>query len=440
MELKNVEKLEKSQVKLTIVVSGQELENAKEKAYHKNVGKIAVPGFRKGKAPRKIIEKLYGDGVFFEDAVNICYPDAYEKAIEEAKIVPVGRADVDITEADGEGFTFVATVPVEPEVEIGEYKGLTAEKEEPKVEEEDIKQELDRLAKRTARTENVEREAKAGDTAVIDFEGFIDGVPFDGGKGENYSLVLGSGNFIPGFEDQIAGHKAGEDVEVALNFPEDYHAEELKGKPAVFKCKIHEVQETILPEMDDEFAKDVSDFDTLDELKKDIENKILENRRQAADHDYEEKLLDGVLEGLKADIPEAMFESQLDNIVNDFGYRVQMQGIGLEQYIAMNGMDMTSFRKLFRDQAERQVKVRLALQKIAEKENFEISDDDIEEEYNRLSKEYGMEAAKVKTMVPVDSIRGDMKLTRALELIKESAKIKKKRAPRKKKAEAESAE
>lgn len=440
MELKNVEKLEKSQVKLTIEISAEEFEKAKTAAYRKNVSKIAVPGFRKGKAPQKMVEKLYGEGVFFEDAVNICYPEAYEKAIAEAKIFPVDRADIDVTDVSNGGFTFTAVVAVEPEVTIGEYKGVTAEKEDPKVEEADIEAELNRMAMRTARTETVERAAKDGDVTVIDFEGFVDGVAFEGGKGENYNLVLGSGSFIPGFEAQLVGAKAGDEVEVNVTFPEEYHSEDLKGKPAVFECKVHSVQETVLPVMDDEFAKDVSECDTLDALKKDIEKKLMDNRLQAADHDFEEKVLDKVLEGLVAEIPEAMFEAQLDRIVEDFGYRVQMQGISLEQYVQMNGMDMASFRKLFREQSERQVKVRLALQKIAELENIEASDAEVEAEYAKMGEKYGIDMSKVREMVPASSIQSDLKLNRALEFIKENAKVKKKRAARKTKKSDESEE
>lgn len=429
MELKNVEKQEKSIVALTIAVSAAELEAAKDKAFKKNRKNITVPGFRKGKAPRQLIEKLYGEGVFFEDAVNICYPEAYDKAVAEAAIKPVGMGDIDMQEVPEEGgFVFVAKVPVEPEVTLGEYKGLSAERDEVKVLVADVKAELERMAQRVARTETVERPAKDGDTVVLDFEGFIDGVPFEGGKAEAHSLKLGSGSFIPGFEEQLVGAKGDDVLEVNVTFPEEYHAEELKGKPAVFKCKIHAVQETVLPKLDDEFAKDVSEScETLEDLKKEIKEKLTEGRQQEADHNLEEALMDALTGGMQADIPEAMFEAQTDNIVQDFAYRMRMQGVDVEQYVQMNGLDMASFRKMFREQAERQVKVRLALQKIAELENIEIDDAALEEEYAKMAENYGIEVDKVKQAVSADALRGDLRLTRALDIVKDTAKVTKKK-------------
>ena len=439
MELKNVEKQEKSIVELTIAVSPEEVEAGKQAAFKKNGKNIAVPGFRKGKAPRHLIENLYGKGVFLEDAVNIVYPEVYDKAVEEAGLKPVGAGDVEMKEftEDG-GFIFTAKVPVEPEVEVGEYKGIEAEKDEVKVLVADVKEELDRMAQRVARTETVERAAKNGDTAVIDFEGFVDGVAFEGGKGENYSLKLGSGSFIPGFEDQIVGAKAGDDVEVKVTFPEEYHAEELKGKEAVFQCKVHTVQETVLPKLDDEFAKDVSDTcETLEDLKKEIKEKLTASRQEEADNAFEEKLLDVITGDLKADIPDVMIESQIDNIMQDFAYRLQMQGMNVEQYAQMNGMDMQTFRGMFRSQAERQVKVRLSLRKIADLEAVEVSDEDMEQEYAKMAEGYGLEVDKVKKVVAPEALRGDLRITKALELVKEAAKVKKKKAASKKKEEGE---
>ena len=368
MELKNVEKLEKSIVALTIEISADELEAAKEQAYKKSRNRITVPGFRKGHAPRKIIENLYGDGVFFEDALNICYPKAYEEAVKQADIKAVAPADVNVSDmTDAGAVVLVCKVPVEPEVTLGEYKGLSVEKEEAKVLAADVKAELDRMAQRLARTQTVERAAKKNDTVNIDFEGFVDGTAFEGGKGENYELKLGSGTFIPGFEDQLIGTKAGDEKDVVVTFPEEYHAKELAGKEAVFKCKVHKVEETILPELDDEFAKDVSDTcETLDDLKKEISDRLKKERQEAADRAFEDKLMDVVIEGMKADIPQAMVESQIDSFVQDFGYRLQMQGMTLEQYIKMTGTEMGAFRAMFRDQADRQVKTRLALEKVAE--------------------------------------------------------------------------
>ena len=290
------------------------------------------------------------------------------------------------------------------------------------------------MAKRMARVENVERKAKKGDTVTIDFEGFIDGVPFDGGKGENHDLELGSGSFIPGFEDQLIGCKPGDEKDVEVTFPEEYHAEELKGKPAVFKCTVHAVKQTILPEMDDEFAKDVSETaETIDDLKKEITENLTKSKTDAADREFEEKLLDQVLEGMQAEIPQVMFDSEADVILNDFGYRLQMQGISLDQYVRMQGMDLPSFRKVFLPQAERQVKVRLALRKIVELESIEVSEEDLNAEYAKLAERYGIEDAQIRAAVTADAVTDDLKLNRALAVIKDSAKVKK--ATRKKKAE-----
>lgn len=434
MELKKTEKLEKSVVALTMEISAAEFEKAKNQAFKKAGRNIQVPGFRKGKAPRMLIEKMYGD-VFFEDALNIVYPDAMEKAVEESGIKPVGPADVELGEGAPEGgVVLIAKVPVEPEVTLGEYKGLAAEKASVSVPAKEVKEELERMAKRMARVENVERKAKKGDTVTIDFEGFIDGVPFDGGKGENHDLELGSGSFIPGFEDQLIGCKPGDEKDVEVTFPEEYHAEELKGKPAVFKCTVHAVKQTILPEMDDEFAKDVSETaETIDDLKKEITENLTKSKTDAADREFEEKLLDQVLEGMQAEIPQVMFDSEADVILNDFGYRLQMQGISLDQYVRMQGMDLPSFRKVFLPQAERQVKVRLALRKIVELENIEVSEEDLNAEYAKLAERYGMEDAQIRAAVTADAVTDDLKLNRALAVIKDSAKVKK--ATRKKKAE-----
>ena len=423
MELKNTEKLEHSQVKLTIAVSAAELDKAKETAYKRNKNQIQVPGFRRGKAPRKIIEKMYGEGVFLEDALNIVYPEVYPKAVEEAAITPVGPADVNVDNMTEEGFEFICTVPVEPEVTVGQYKGVEAERADDAVTDDDIKEELDRLAQRAASTETVERAAALGDTVVLDFEGFVDGEAFEGGKGEDFSLKLGSGTFIPGFEDQLVGKSAGEECDVNVTFPEEYQAEELKGKPAVFKCKVKSVMETIMPEMDDEFAKDVSEFETLEELKSDITSKIAETKKNAADREFEEKVLDKVLEGMEADIPEAMYETQLDNIMQDYGYRIQQQGISLEDYVKQMGMEMSAFRGIFRQQAERQVKVSLAVRKIAELEGIEPSEDDINAEYSRLAEQYGMKEEQVRQFVPTDSIKSDLTMSKTLEMLKDNAVV-----------------
>ena len=439
MELKNTEKQEHSVVALTIEITKAEFEAAKDKAFKKTGKNITVPGFRKGKAPRKMIEKLYGEGVFFEEAFNILYPQAMDMAVEKSGIKMVGRADVDLGEpAEEGGLTIIAKVPVEPEVELGEYKGIEVEKETVKVLQADVKAELNRMAQRNARTETVERKAKKNDTVDIDFEGFVDGVPFEGGKAEHHELTLGSGAFIPGFEDQLIGCKAGDEKDVVVTFPEEYHAKELAGKEATFKCKVHKVEETILPEIDDEFAKDVSDTcETLDDLKKEITERLKAERQEAADNAFEEKVLDAVIDGMKADIPAAMIDAQVDTIVQDFGYRLQMQGMGLEQYLKMTGTEMGAFRAMFKDQAERQVKTRLALQKVVELEGITVSDKELEEEYAKMAEQYKMEVEKVKAIVSKEALEGDLKISNALEFIKKNAKVKK---AAKKKAAEETAE
>ena len=435
MELKNTEKQEHSVVALTIEITKAESEAAKDKAFKKTGKNITVPGFRKGKAPRKMIEKLYGEGVFFEEAFNIIYPDAMEMAVEKSGIKPVGRADVDLGDpAEEGGLTIIAKVPVEPEVELGEYKGIEVEKETVKVLQADVKAELNRMAQRNARTETVERKAKKNDTVDIDFEGFVDGVPFEGGKAEHHELTLGSGAFIPGFEDQLIGCKAGDEKDVVVTFPEEYHAKELAGKEATFKCKVHKVEETILPEIDDEFAKDVSDTcETLDDLKKEITERLKAERQEAADNAFEEKVLDAVIDGMKSVIPDAMIDAQVDTIVQDFGYRLQMQGMGLEQYLKMTRTELGAFRAMFKDQAERQVKTRLALQKVVELEGITVSDKELEEEYAKMAEQYKMEVEKVKAIVSKEALEGDLKISNALEFIKKNAKVKK--AAKKKAAE-----
>ncbi len=431
MQLKGIEKKETNQVELTISVDKEEFDKAMNQAYRKNVGKMNVPGFRKGKAPRKIIEKMYGEGVFFEDAVNACYPAAYDAAVAEAKIEPVDHPEVTVDELSPEGFTFKALVTVKPEAKISDYKGLIVEKSRVSVTEKDVKEELNRMADRNARLETVDRPVKDGDTVTLDFEGFVDGVAFEGGKGENYTLGIGSGMFIPGFEEQIVGKKAEEPFDVNVTFPEQYQAAELAGKPAVFKCLVHEVKETQKPALDDEFAKDVSEFDTLDELKADLKVKIKENKERAAENEYDEKLIDAMLEHFEAEIPEVMFEAQIDRIVEDFGYKLSMQGMGLDTYLQMNDMPMESFRKLFREQAEKQVKVRLALEAIAAQENLEVSEEELDKEFASLAEQNNLPADRVKQLLPAESLRGDLLTQKAVELIKSAAKKPAKKAAKK---------
>lgn len=446
MSLVSANKTETNHYELEVKVEKEQFEEALTKAFKKNAPKMTVPGFRKGKAPRHLIEKLYGENVFFEDAVNMSYPDAYAQAIEAADITPVAEAEVEITEISKDGYTFKAKVIVKPEVEVENYKGIEATKELHKVTEEEINEAIDKQRERNARIISVEgRAAENGDNAIIDFEGFVDGKAFEGGKGEQYPLTLGSGQFIPGFEEQIIGHNIGDEFDVTVTFPTEYHAEELAGKEAIFKCKLHELKTRELPELDDEFVKDVSEFDTLEELKKDTEAKLQEQSDKAAQDALENQLIDTVIENLKAEIPEVMYENSINNMVADFEYRLQMQGMDLNTYLQYTGMEMESFRKTFREQAERQVKIRLALEKIAENEKLEASEEEVNEEYAKLSDQYGIEAEKVKTFIPEKDLIKDIVVNKAIDFVKDNAKVKetddgKKKAARrttKKKAETE---
>lgn len=446
MSLVSANKTETNHYELEVKVEKEQFEEALTKAFKKNAPKMTVPGFRKGKAPRHLIEKLYGENVFFEDAVNMSYPDAYAQAIEAADITPVAEAEVEITEISKDGYTFKAKVIVKPEVEVENYKGIEATKELHKVTEEEINEAIDKQRERNARIISVEgRAAENGDNAIIDFEGFVDGKAFEGGKGEQYPLTLGSGQFIPGFEEQIIGHNIGDEFDVTVTFPTEYHAEELAGKEAIFKCKLHELKTRELPELDDEFVKDVSEFDTLEELKKDTEAKLQEQSDKAAQDALENQLIDTVIENLKAEIPEVMYENSINNMVADFEYRLQMQGMDLNTYLQYTGMEMESFRKTFREQAERQVKIRLALEKIAENEKLEASEEEVNEEYAKLSDQYGIEAEKVKTFIPEKDLIKDIVVNKAIDFVKDNAKVKetddgKKKATRrttKKKAETE---
>lgn len=382
---------------LEIHVPADEFEKACQNAYLKRVKKIEVPGFRKGKAPRKTIEKLYGEGIFFEDAINAVYPVALEAAVEEAGLELVARPMVDVTDVSKEdGFKFKATCVVKPEVSVKNYKGIKVSKEVKDVTDEDINQEIDRLRNRNARTISVsDRAAQNDDIVVIDFDGSVDGVPFDGGKAEKFELTLGSGQFIPGFEDQIVGHNVGDEFDVNVTFPEDYHAEELKGKDSVFKVKIHEINAKELPDADDEFAKDVSEFDTLAEMKDDIKKKLAEQNEKAATTEFENKLIDEVIANMEGEIPEEMYENRINEMVRDFDYRLRSQGMDINVYLQYTGMDMDAFRLTFKEQAEKQVKIRLALEKVVELEKIETTDEDLEKEYQRIADSYKIGRAHV---------------------------------------------
>lgn len=438
MNVKSVEKQEKSAVQLVIEIGGEEFEAAVQKAYLKQRNKINVPGFRKGKAPRKIIEGMFGSGVFYEDAINELYPKAYAEAVEQEKLDVVSWPNVEVVEAGKDGLTFKATVTVRPEVKLGEYKGLTAEKEEVKITDEDIDNELKPYINRASRMVTVEREAQNGDTVVIDFEGFKDGVPFDGGKAEGHSLELGSGAFIPGFEDQLVGTKAGDEKDVNVTFPEEYHAEELAGKPVVFKVKVHEVKEKRLPTIDDEFAKDVSEFDTLEAFRKDLADKLTQRREAQAKRAFEAAIMEQVMDNMEVEIPDAMVAYETDQMVEDMARRVQAQGIPFEQYMAMTGMTIDIVRSQATAAAMERVRRDLALGAVVAAENIEISDEDLEAEYKRLADEYHMELDQVKAAAPAEDVKKGLALQKAEQVIYDSAKVGK--APAKKKTTKKKAE
>lgn len=438
MNVKSVEKQEKSAVQLVIEIGGEEFEAAVQKAYLKQRNKINVPGFRKGKAPRKIIEGMFGSGVFYEDAINELYPKAYAEAVEQEKLDVVSWPNVEVVEAGKDGLTFKATVTVRPEVKLGEYKGLTTEKEEVKITDEDIDNELKPYINRASRMVTVEREAQNGDTVVIDFEGFKDGVPFDGGKAEGHSLELGSGAFIPGFEDQLVGTKAGDEKDVNVTFPEEYHAEELAGAPVVFKVKVHEVKEKQLPTIDDEFAKDVSEFDTLEAFKKDLADKLTQRREAQAKRAFEAAIMEQVMDNMEVEIPDAMVAYETDQMVEDMARRVQAQGIPFEQYMAMTGMTIDIVRTQAAAAAMERVRRDLALGAVVAAENIEISDEDLEAEYKRLADEYHMELDQVKAAAPAEDVKKGLALQKAEQVIYDSAKVGK--APAKKKTTKNKAE
>ena len=423
MSLIKSEMTEKSVYTLEFSVDKETFEKAVSNAYRKQVGKISVPGFRKGKAPRSVIEKMYGKGFFYEDAINEVLPDAFDAALKESALDMVGQPEFDVVSIDENGVVLSAKVAVKPDVVIKDYTGIEAEKAVAEVTDEEVENEINTIRERNSREiEGTEDTVSAmGDVCTIDYEGFVDGVAFDGGKGSDYPLKLGSGNFIPGFEEQVAGHKIGENFDVNVTFPEEYHAKELAGKAAVFKTVIHKIKHIELPELDDDFAKDVSEFDTMDEYRADVKAKIAKRHETEADHKFEDAILDTLIEKLEADIPEAMFVAETENFVRDYDNRLRMQGLDLKTYFQYTGMNLDSLREQLRPQAEKQVKLRLALEKIAELEKIEVTDADIDEEIQRIADSYQMDAAKVREMVPTDSIAQDMKVKKAMDFVKEKA-------------------
>ena len=446
MSLKNSKKVDTNRYELEITIDGATFCDAIMQVYKKNKGKISVPGFRKGKAPLNIIEKYYGEGVFFEDALNLLYADALEAAAEEAGLVIVDdEMKFDLGKIGKDGVEFKVTLTVEPEVTLGDYKGLEAERVISTCSDEEIEEEIKRLQDRNSRIVTVtDRAAAMDDMTVIDFEGFVDGAQFDGGKAEGHTLTLGSGQFIPGFEDQIVGHNTGDEFDVVVTFPEDYHAENLAGKEATFKVKLHEIKAKELPVADDEFAKDVSEFDTLAELKEDLKKKALERKDKMADEDVENQLIGKVVEGMKAEIPEAMFESRANESVREFDYRLRSQGMDLETYLKYTGSTVEDMKKTFRPQSEAQVKMRLAMEKIVELEKFEITAEEIDAEYAKLAESYGVDVEQVKAAIAEKDVKRDLQMNKAIDLVKSTAKIKdvtektpveeKKAAPKKKAA------
>lgn len=431
MNVKSNEKKENSTIELVIEVSAEEFDAAINKVYNKQKKNISIPGFRKGKAPRKIIEAMYGAQVFYEDAIEEAYPAAYSQALDQEGIEPVAYPKLEIQDVSKDGFTFKAVVTVRPEVKVTKYKGLTAPKEDINITEEDIDGEMKAYIDRATRLVSVEREAQKGDTAVIDFEGFKDGVAFEGGKAEKYSLELGSGSFVPGFEDQVIGMKAGEEKDINVTFPENY-APDLAGASVVFKVKVHEVKEHQVPTLDDEFAKDVSEFETLADLRKDLAEKLQKRKETYVKREYEKALTDQLIENLEGEIPDAMVQYQADKMLEDYAMRIQGQGIKFEDYLSMMGMTMDDMRLQSMESARRQVQTDLALGAVAEAEKLEVTEEEINAEIERLAGEYDMEADQVRAAVPEADLKHDLLLKKASQLVIDNGKVGK--APAKKAA------
>ena len=421
-----VEKLEKNMAKLTIEVLPEELEGALQHAYLKNRKQITIPGFRKGKVPRQIIEKMYGPSFFYEDAVNELIPSAYEKAVDECELELVSRPEVSIVQIEkGKPFIFTAEVAVKPEVELGQYKGIEVEKQDTAATDEEVDKEIDKERESNSRSITVEdRPVQDGDMTVIDFEGFVDGTPFEGGKGTDYPLTIGSGAFIPGFEEQLIGAEIGKETEVNVSFPEDYHVKELAGKPAVFKCTVKEIKVKELPELDDDFAQDVSDFDTLEEYKADVRKKIEERKAASAKAKKEDAVIEKIIEGAKMEIPDAMVKTQAEQGVDEFAQRLQMQGMSIEQYLQYMGGSIDAMVEQYKPQALKRIQSRLVLEAVAAAENLEVSDEELEAEYSRMAEQYKMEVEKLKELfsdADKKNIREDLAIQKAVDLVTEAA-------------------
>jgi trigger factor len=436
MKFVSANKIETNTVELKFLIAKDTFDAEVTKVFNQKKSKITIQGFRPGKAPRQVVEKIYGKGVFYEDALNNLLPAEYDAALKESGIKAVSAPEIDVETIDEEGVLVVAKVTVKPEVEINGYVGITMAKEVEKVTEEEVEAELASIRDRQARMIEVsDRAAAMDDTANIDYEGFVNGVAFDGGKGEGYDLKLGSGSFIPGFEEQICGHNVGEEFDVNVTFPTEYHAEELAGKEAVFKTKINAIKVTELPELDDEFAKDVSEFDTLDEYKADLKAKLEKKKEEQADRIFEGKLLDALVEKLEACVPEAMIANETENMLRDYDMNLRQNGLDLKTYMQYTGSNLDSLREQFKERAEKQVKIRLALEKIAEKENLEVSEEEINTELETIATAYNMPVDQVKVYIDSEDIKNDLLSRKAMDLVKAGVK-----KPRAKKAKVEKTE
>ncbi len=425
MSLKSSKELKTNRYELEVEVSAEEFEKAIEKVFKKQAKNITIPGFRKGKAPRKFIEKYYGEEIFYEDAVSEAYPEALDKAIEEAQLEFVqDEIDFDIKEVSKEkGLVFVAAITTKPEVEIKNYKGIEVHLEEAKVSEEEIDAEIENIRKRNSRTLTVEnRAAQKDDTVVFDFVGSVDGKTFDGGSAENFQLTLGSGQFIEGFEDQIIGHNAGDEFDVRVTFPKEYQAKDLQGKDAVFKCKLHEIKENKLPELDDEFVKDVSEADTVEEYRKEIEEKLLKDKTTKIEQSHMEQITNKLSELVEGEIPEAMYKNKIEEAINDFSYRLQSQGLNIEQYMQFTGMNEEKLKETYKESARIQVRAKLALEKIAKIENFEVSEEEITERMKKLCDDFNMSAEQIEKVVSKKLLEEDLISEKVMELLKKESK------------------
>jgi trigger factor len=421
-----VEKLEGNMAKLTIEASAEDFEAAIEKAYQKNKNKLSVPGFRKGKVPRKMIEQMYGKEIFFEDAANFVIPSAYAKAVDECTEEIVSQPTIDVVQVEaGKPFIFTAEVALKPEVTLGKYKGVEVEKADTTVTDEEVDTAINQERENSARTVSIEdRAVKDGDMTVLDYEGFVDGVAFEGGKGENYPLTIGSNTFIPGFEEQLIGAEINKEIEINVTFPEDYQAEELAGKAAVFKCTIKEIKEKELPELDDEFASEVSEFNTLAEYREDVKKNLAEKKETEAKNEKEEKVIDAIIEDAKMDIPEAMLTTQQRQLADDFAQRIQMQGISIDQYFQFTGLTKEAFLEQLKPQAEKRIQSRLVLEAVAKAENIVASDEEYEDEIKKMAESYQMEEDKIKEMIgefEEKSIKEDICIRKAVDFVVENA-------------------